>query len=151
STPLSPVLPYAISKLAAERYVRFFAENRGAIGRYVILRFFGAYGPNEPERKIYTRLARAFGIQQDRRFTVRGDGNNLIDAMFVTDATAALFKAINSGATNVTLDLCTGAPMSINELVHTAASIFGLNGAEILHNGSVPEYIAFRASARQAE
>lgn len=151
SVPLNPVLPYAISKLAAERYVRFFAEKRGSIGSHVILRFFGAYGPCEPERKIYTRLARSLGIRKERRFTVRGDGKNLIDAMFVGDAISALLKVLNSDASNVTVDLCSGVPISINELVHRAASVFGVRGVEILHSGSVPEYIAFHASPRQAE
>ena len=29
ATPVSPRLPYAISKLASEQYLRFFAERRG--------------------------------------------------------------------------------------------------------------------------
>ena len=42
ATPVSPRLPYAISKLASEQYLRFFAERRQAVGSYVNVRFFGA-------------------------------------------------------------------------------------------------------------
>src|SRR5205823_5507646 len=82
STPVDPRLPYAISKLASEQYVRFFAERRHAIESFVNVRFFGAYGPYEPERKITTRWMRAVMAGQ-RAFTVRGNGQNLIDFMYV--------------------------------------------------------------------
>src|SRR5919199_4419605 len=68
-----PSLPYAISKLASEHYVRSF-HTRGQVGEAVIVRFFGAYGPYEPERKIYNRLVRQFAFEREPRFTIRGDG-----------------------------------------------------------------------------
>src|SRR5437016_3126701 len=52
---LRPSIPYAISKHASERYLQFGAE-RGWSDGWVILRFFGAYGPLEPPRKITTKL-----------------------------------------------------------------------------------------------
>src|SRR5882672_1222475 len=85
ATAVSPHLPYAISKLASEQYVRFFAERRKTIASYVNVRFFGAYGPYEPTRKITTRWMRAV-MGGQRELTVRGDGENLIDFMYVDDA-----------------------------------------------------------------
>src|SRR5207253_3027359 len=55
ASPVAPRLPYAISKLASEQYVRFFSERRRSVGSFIIVRFFGAYGPYEPARKITTR------------------------------------------------------------------------------------------------
>jgi nucleoside-diphosphate-sugar epimerase len=80
STAVSPRLPYAISKLASEQYVRFFCERRHAIGSYVNVRFFGAYGPYEPARKITTRWLLALAAGQ-REFALRGNGENQIDFM----------------------------------------------------------------------
>src|SRR5262249_29187568 len=37
---VDPHLPYAVSKLASEQYIRFYAERRGAPASYVIVRFF---------------------------------------------------------------------------------------------------------------
>ena len=51
ATAVSPRLPYAISKLASEQYLRFFAEHRGSVGSYINVRFFGAYGPYEPRER----------------------------------------------------------------------------------------------------
>src|SRR5262249_34044617 len=148
STPAEPALPYAISKLAAERYVRFFAEH-GAVGHYLIVRFFGAYGPYEPKRKIYTRLVEAFAIRREKSFRVRGDGKNLIDAMFVSDAATAIVRMLRSDHWDTTVDLCTGSPLSIDELVCAAAKTFGVRGATIDHVGIVPEYIKFWASPNE--
>ena len=98
-TPVSPRLPYAIAKLACEQYVRFFAERRKSVGSYVNVRFFGAYGPYEAERKITTRWLRAMAAGQ-REFTIRGDGRNLIDFMYVDDAVDGLIELV-AGARRV--------------------------------------------------
>ena len=145
-SPVRPRLPYAISKLAAEHYLRQFQE-RGRVRRAVAVRFFGAFGPYEPPRKIYSRLVRQFGILRDPRFTIRGDGKNLIDAMYVTDAVRALRLLLASAPTSLTVDLCSGLPITLTELVRRAAAVFGLQ-ADIAHEGAVPEYIEFQSADR---
>lgn len=149
-TTLNPRLPYAISKLACEHYVEFF-KKKGTIQEYLTLRFFGAYGPYEPSRKIYSRLVKAFYINKEKEFTVYGDGENLIDAMYVSDATDTLTKALKTNAKNLTLDVCQGSRMTLNELVSSAASIFGIKDVNINHVGSVAEYIEFTASPKMAQ
>ena len=65
ATAVSPRLPYAISKLASEHSLRGFAERTKTVGSFVNVRFFGAYGPYEPERKITTRWIR--GLMSGQR------------------------------------------------------------------------------------
>ncbi|MEM2914343.1 MAG: NAD-dependent epimerase/dehydratase family protein, partial [Candidatus Bathyarchaeia archaeon] len=91
--PLRPSFPYAISKLAAEHYLVYMKKYR-LIDKYLILRFFGAYGPYEPPRKLFTKLVNAFYFEKKREFMVVGDGNNLIDAMYVEDTIRGLLSAI---------------------------------------------------------
>ncbi len=138
---LDPKLPYAISKLASEQYVKS-AQKAGHIGNYVIVRFFGAYGPGEPERKIYTKLVRQFGIRHATDFIIRGDGRNLIDAMYIDDAVGAIMKIVNLPIENKVLDLACGAPLMMDELVGRAAAIFGI-APKIVHEDDVAEYIDF--------
>jgi UDP-glucose 4-epimerase len=143
----SPRLPYAVSKLAAERYLEHF-RRRGRLERTVVVRFFGAYGPHEPPRKVYTRLVRRFGIEAGRRFTIRGDGKNLIDAMYVTDAVRALRLLLEHPPVDrPVLDLCSGQPLTLTELVRRAAGAFGVE-PEIDYEGAVPEHIEFRSADR---
>jgi UDP-glucose 4-epimerase len=144
---LNPRLPYAISKLACEHYVQFY-HKKGTIQEYLTLRLFGAYGPYEPPRKIYTQLVKAFCFDRKKEFTVKGDGMNLIDAIYVSDAMDALTKAVMSDSKNLTLDLCYGSAMTLNELVASAATIFGIDDVRVNHVGNVAEYIQFRASPK---
>lgn len=145
----APRLPYAISKLASESYLKHF-RHQGRLQDSVAVRFFGAYGPYEPARKVYSRLVRQFGILRDSRFTIRGDGRNLIDAMHVSDAVRAILLLVERAEGEVTLDLCSGRPLSLTQLVEQAAGIFGLK-AEVCYEGQVPEYIEFRSVDRTQE
>lgn len=144
-----PTLPYAISKLACENYVRAFQARYKTIGGFINVRFFGAYGPYEPERKIYTRLVRNFFTENKNEFTVTGNGRNLIDAMYVQDTVKAVNKLIKGNRKNLTLDLACGNPVSINKLVKDAASLFGHDRAVIRHSLNVPEYIKFYSKDSQ--
>ena len=147
---VAPRLPYAITHWACEHYAQAFAH-RGRVRQYVNLRFFGAYGPYEPPRKLYTRLVRRFAFERIPQFTLRGDGDNYIDAMYVDDAIRGVMAVLESDRGNLTVDFCSGAPLRINELVKIAARTFGLADLEIEHTGQVPEYINFSASREAME
>jgi UDP-glucose 4-epimerase len=141
-TPASPALPYAISKLASEQYIRFFSERRRSPMSYVNVRFFGAYGPYEPARKITTRWLRALAAGQ-REFTIRGDGKNLVDFMYVDDAIDGYLKLLGAGGETATVDFASGTPVSIDGVAQAMARALN-DEVTVRHEGSVPEYIEFR-------
>ncbi len=147
---VDPHLPYAISKLASEQYIKFFAA-RETIKEYIILRFFGCFGPYEPDRKIYTKLVKNFCIDQKNEFTVTGDGQNLIDAMYVDDTIAGIFKVLDSPHKNKVVDFCSARPLTIDNLVKLAASVFDRTNVNVVHQGAVPEYIDFQASPEEMQ
>jgi UDP-glucose 4-epimerase len=141
--PVAPTLPYAISKLAAERYVAAYVERRQTVARATIVRFFGAYGPYEPARKLYTRVVRRFAIDRAPDYTVTGDGENYIDAMYVDDAVRALLAMMERPPTGVYItDLGLGNRETVNAVVRRAAHTFGVEPV-ITHTGESPEYITF--------
>ena len=144
STAVSPRLPYAISKLASEQYLRFFAEQRGSVGSYINVRFFGAYGPYEPARKITTRWLLAMAAGQ-REFVIRGDGQNLIDFMYVDDAVDGFLALVRAKGTRATVDFASGAPVSVNQIVQAMAETLGV-AVVLRHEGTVAEYIEFRSA-----
>lgn len=142
-TRLNPVLPYAISKLASEQYVKAFRKN-GRVGAYTIVRFFGAFGPHEPARKVYTKLVRfAMTAGPNGTFEVRGNGQNLIDAMYIDDATRGIKNMLKSDVRDEVVDFGTGHPTTINELVERSMKVLGRPDARIKHVGEVPEYNEF--------
>lgn len=140
-----PTLPYAISKWASEHYVRAFAQHRGTPARATLVRFFGAFGPYEPARKIYTKLVRRFAIERRQEITITGDGENYIDAMYVDDAVEALLAVMGrppeAGGAR-TVDLGMGNGETVNNVARRAGRAFGLEPI-ITHVGGLPEYIEF--------
>ncbi|MGC9015132.1 MAG: NAD-dependent epimerase/dehydratase family protein [Thermoproteota archaeon] len=150
NSAVSPLLPYAISKLSSEFYIRWYSEKLFNPQEYIILRFFGAYGPFEPERKIFTQMIKKFYFEKSTEFKIRGDGNNLIDAMYVDDAIEGILKvATTDKIRNIILDFCVGSPVTVNELVKKVAEIFNVNSLRILHEGTVPEYNEFIGSPEE--
>lgn len=147
---LKPSLPYSISHLACENYLRILSK-MGQPAEYVVLRFFGAFGPYEPHRKIYTRMINAFYFENKDVFEVRGDGENFIDAMYVDDAVRGLLKTVVGSVKNTTIDFCSGRRLTINQLVGKAARIFGKENVEIIHEGKTVEHIEFWASPDEME
>ncbi len=146
ATPVSPRLPYAISKLASEHYVRFYSERRHQPGSYINLRFFGAYGPYEPARKITTKWLSALAAGQ-REFTLRGNGENLIDFMYVDDAVDGMLRLVTARGTSMTADFASGAPISVNGVAEAMARTLGVD-VTIRHQGETEEYILFRSVDR---
>lgn len=143
-TAVSPRLPYAISKLACEQYLRFFAEHKGTVKSYVNVRFFGAYGPYEAPRKITTRWLEAMAAGQ-RDFVVRGDGNNLIDFMYIDDAVDGFLALVKAAGEKRTVDFASGAPISVNDVVRAMARNLGVE-VTVRHEGHVAEYIEFQST-----
>jgi nucleoside-diphosphate-sugar epimerase len=144
ATPVSPKLPYAISKLASEQYLQFFCERRGTVSSYVNVRFFGAYGPYEPARKITTKWLQALA-RGEREFVIRGDGRNLIDFMHVDDAVDGFLALTKAKGERLTVDFASGTPVSINDIVATMASTLGVE-INVRHEGTVAEYIEFQSA-----
>ena len=148
ASAVNPRLPYAISKLACEQYVRFFAEKTGAPSSYVNVRFFGAYGPYEPRRKITTRFLTA--VQRgDEEFVLRGDGRNLIDFMYVDDTARSLLRlASDERPIRATVDFASSRPVTVNEVVDAMRRLTG-SAIRIRRDGITEEYIEFRSGDRR--
>ena len=146
ATPVNPRLPYAISKLASEQYLRFFSERRHAPASCINVRFFGAYGPYEPVRKITTRWLLALAAGQ-REFTLRGNGENLIDFMYVDDAVDGMLRLVQAAGTSATVDFASGAPVSVNAVVQAMARTLGVS-VTVRHEGETEEYIQFHSVDR---
>jgi len=146
ATAVAPRLPYGISKLASEQYIQFFAERRRTLASFVNVRFFGAYGPYEPARKITTRWLLAMAAGQ-REFVLRGNGENLIDFMYVDDAVDGMLRLVEARGTRATVDFGSGSPVSVNAVVAAMARVLGVD-VTVTRQGETEEYIQFHSSDR---
>lgn len=148
---IAPTIPYAISKYAAERYIAHYQKNTDHIDEFICLRFFGAYGPMEASRKIYTKLIKSLSIDKSIEFIMNGDGKNYIDAMYIDDAIDGILKIIESNKSNLVMDYCYGSPLTLTELVNTIGSILEIPGFSIKHIGKSAEYTTFYAATNEIE
>lgn len=140
-TNLNPTIPYCISKLMCEQYVKFFFYS-GKIKEYVIIRFSGAYGQYSKELKFMSKLVSDI-TQNKRTIEIYGDGKNLINVMYAKDAVKALLKAVNSKKSNIICNLGQ-ENMKIKEAVERTAKALGKK-IEIKYTPKIQEqkYITF--------
>ena len=134
--PPNPSSPYAVSKLAAEHYVRTIGALWGI--ETVILRVFNAYGPRQPlppshAPVIPQLLKQALG---GGSLVVFGDGRQSRDFVYVDDVVEGLVAAAT--AKNVdrqVINLGAGLDVSINVLVDKIGRATGCKVAP-LHSGA---------------
>lgn len=120
-TKLDPIIPYCISKLATEQYIKFYAYSE-KISNYIILRFGGAYGKYS-EKKFVSKLVEDIYIKEKNSIEIYGDGSNIINLMYVKDAIKALLTCLNSKKSNMVCNLGQDN-ITITELVQKVAKIF---------------------------
>ncbi len=124
---LDPSHPYALSKMAAENYVRYFTKV-GKIDGHLILRLYHSYGPFEASRRMMARLLHAFVVEGEKEFTVNGDGRTIMDVIYVDELVKILFNAVvDETHENERLDVCSGNPMTLLDLAKKTAEALGID------------------------
>lgn len=130
----NPRSPYAVSKLAAEYYVRTIGGLWGI--ETVSLRIFNAYGPGQhlpashpPVVPHYLRQALRGGT-----LVAHGDGNQSRDYVYVDDVVSGLVAAATAPNINgLVINIGSGKETSINELIKCVQDVTGSN-AEVISN-----------------
>ncbi len=134
----SPRSPYAVSKLAAEFYVRTIGRLWGI--ETVSLRVFNAYGPGQHLPASHPPVVPYFLRQAQRGGTlvVHGDGNQTRDYVYVDDVVSAMVAA--STAPNVdglVINVGSGIETSLRELVKHVLDVTN-SQPEIIYNSQTP-------------
>jgi UDP-glucose 4-epimerase len=130
----NPRSPYAVSKLAAEFYVRTIGRLWGI--ETVSLRIFNAYGPGQHLPASHPPVVPYFLRQASRGGTlvVHGDGNQTRDYVYVDDVVSAMVAA--STAPNIdgaVINVGSGIETSLRDLVNYVLD--AVNGQpEIIYN-----------------
>jgi UDP-glucose 4-epimerase len=134
----NPDSPYAVSKLAAETYVRTIGMLWGI--ETVSLRIFNAYGPGQQLPASHAPVIPRFlkAAQSGASVVVFGDGNQTRDFVYVDDVVEALVAA--ASAPNVdrqVINVGSGVETSLRELVAAIEQIMGRH-LEPIYNTSQP-------------
>jgi len=149
----NPQSPYAVSKLAAEYYVRTIGALWGI--ETVILRIFNAYGPGQNLPPAHPPVVPRF-LQQalgGGSLVIFGGGGQTRDFVYVDDAAEALVEAATAADVDRRIiNVGSGRETSINDLVGLVARVTGRE-VEVLHSpaesGGVSRLCADVGSARR--
>jgi UDP-glucose 4-epimerase len=130
----NPRSPYAVSKLAAEYYVRTIGDLWGI--ESVSLRVFNAYGPGQHLPPSHPPVIPNFLRQAMRGGTLvmHGDGNQTRDYVYVDDVVTALIAAATApGINQMVINIGCGQETSIRSLVRLVTSVTGAK-TEVINN-----------------
>lgn len=142
----NPRSPYAVSKLAAEYYVRTI----GGLWNIetVSLRIFNAYGPGQHLPPSHPPVVPYFLRQATRGGTlvVHGDGSQTRDYVYVDDAVSAMVAASTAPNINgLVINVGTGIGTSVRELVSKVLDATG-GRPEVLYNSKTSGGVARMAA-----
>lgn len=122
--PVKPTSFYGVSKLAAESYIKLFADLHKL--NYSILRYANVYGTAaatiEPGNVISKFVDK---LKTDNSPIIFGDGEQSRDFIYVKDVAKATVSAIRLGDRQ-TFNISTNKPTTLNELVEKLNELFNI-------------------------
>jgi nucleoside-diphosphate-sugar epimerase len=120
-SPLHPISPYGVTKLAAEHLCHLYHVSSGVPA--VSLRYFTVYGPRQRPDMGFHRFVRAAYAGQP--IAVFGDGEQTRDFTFVADAVAATIAAGGQGQVGAVYNIGGGSRVSINHVLELIGTLTG--------------------------
>lgn len=151
--PLAPISPYAVSKMAAERYAEVFSSLYDI--DIVRLRYFNVFGPRQNPNSEYSAVIPKFirALQSGKRPVIHGDGLQSRDFTYVDNVIQANIRACVpeesvAGVYNIAL----GGTVSVLEIAETLCDLLGapkdFDFVEA-RQGDIPKSCASIARAQQ--
>ena len=116
TAPPNPISPYAVAKLAAERFCVSFTRVYGI--ETVALRYFNVFGPRQDPTSQYAAVVPRFirAIADGQPVTVHGDGEQSRDFTYVENVVAANLQAADAaGAAGRVLNVAAGGSETVND------------------------------------
>jgi nucleoside-diphosphate-sugar epimerase len=126
SQPVSPISPYAVSKLAGEGYCRAFTSIYSL--ECVALRYFNVFGPRQDPQSQYAAVIPKFveAALDGTQPVVFGDGEQSRDFTYIDNIVDANIRAMESSAgAGEAFNVACGARCTLNEVLDTIATLSG--------------------------
>jgi len=146
-----PRSPYAVSKLAAEYYVRTIGTLWGI--ETVILRIFNAYGPGQPLPPAHPPVVPQFLRQAIRggSMVLHGNGEQTRDFVYVDDVVEAMVAAATAPSIDrLTINVGSGVETSLKTLAQQVLEVSNSTSEWILREDQDPGPSRMAADIRLA-
>ncbi|MBN2227995.1 MAG: NAD-dependent epimerase/dehydratase family protein [Candidatus Thorarchaeota archaeon] len=132
-TPVSPLSPYAASKIAAEMYIQTYSKLYGIEG--TILRYFNVFGP----RQAYSEYSGVISIfineaLNNSPIKIEGSGEQTRSFIYVDDvAKASILAAEREGARDMVMNISGTKAVSISSLAQQVKELVRGTRSDILN------------------
>lgn len=137
--PPRPLSPYAVSKLAAEKYCQVF---HGVYGlETVCFRYFNVFGPRQDPDSPYAAVIPLFAkrVLSGLPPVVNGDGGQSRDFTFIDNVVRGnILAATAPAAPGTVMNLACGGSVSVNHLARRIAELLGRPDLEPVHGPERP-------------
>jgi UDP-glucose 4-epimerase len=127
-SPLQPITPYCIGKLAGENIAKFYARFHNL--NYVGFRYFNVYGSRQNVDAYYTSVIILFikKIMSGQAPVINGDGMQSMDFIHVKDIARANVLALEKDVTNQIFNLGTNVSTTVKQLAEILIQASGKTG-----------------------
>jgi UDP-glucose 4-epimerase len=120
-SPLHPLSPYGVTKLAAEQLGYLYWRNFGV--PVISLRYFTVYGPRQRPDMAFHRFIKAALAGQS--IPIYGDGEQTRDFTYISDAIEANVLCLNNGAAGEVYNIGGGSRITINQVLKVISELTG--------------------------
>lgn len=130
----NPRSPYAVSKLAAEYYIKTIGSLWNI--ETVCLRVFNAYGPGQHLPPVHSPVIPSFLHQawENGTIVIHGDGNQTRDFVYLDDVVNAMQAASTApGIDHLTINVGSGTEISMRDLARQVIEVTG-GHPEVIYN-----------------
>ena len=150
-----PISPYAVAKLASERYMISFYRCYGL--ETVALRYFNIFGPRQDPSSPYSGVLAKFITQMlgGQQPTIFGDGEQSRDFTYIDNAVEANLLACNAPAAQVVgrvFNVATGRRVTLKETFKLLQTLTSYSGSPIYaaeRGGDIKHSLADISAAEQ--
>jgi UDP-glucose 4-epimerase len=150
-----PISPYAVAKLASERYMISFYRCYGL--ETVALRYFNIFGPRQDPTSPYSGVLAKFITQMlnGQQPTMFGDGEQSRDFTYIDNAVEANLLACKAPAAQVAgkvFNVATGRRVTLNETFKLLQGLTSYSGSPIYgaeRGGDIKHSLADISAAEQ--
>lgn len=124
----NPLSPYAVSKLAAEKYCNVFTRIYGL--ETIALRYFNVFGPKQDPNSQYSAVIPKFikSILNDERPVIYGDGEQSRDFTYIANVIEGnMLAAFTPCESGIVMNCACHGQITLNQLVNSINKILGKN------------------------
>jgi UDP-glucose 4-epimerase len=114
----NPLSPYAVSKLAGDKYCQVFSRLYGI--ETIILRYFNVFGPRQDPNSQYSAVIPLFIklLSNNQRPTIFGDGTQSRDFTYVANVVEAnILAAPKDVESGLTMNCACHGQVTLNSLI----------------------------------